>query len=161
MHIEIVRTRQKIDNIIKKIESITNSGDTYDFELVAHMTKYLCVIVSGFFEKSIYYLVLEYTEGKSHPHINSYFNNELKKFTNANIEKIEKLFKKFNSHWFMKLEEIDNFDKLKGSVNTIVSQRHRIAHGLDSNISFVRLIDHYKDINLVVDYIKDEILELK
>ncbi|MDZ7793925.1 MAG: HEPN domain-containing protein [Spirochaetia bacterium] len=158
-NIEIEKSKRKIENIFEKIDYL-NENDNYDFELVSHLTKYLCVLISGYLEKSIYLLLLKYSEEKSHDYIKNYIHNNLKTFTNAKTEKIETLFKKFNDDWVVKLSEIDNYDEVKASINSIIGQRHRIAHGNDSTIGFVSLKEYYKNINKMIEHIKIEILEL-
>lgn len=160
MNIEIERSRRKINNIFEKIDFI-KENDNYDFELVSHLTKYLCVLVSGYFEKSIYLLLLKYSEEKSHDYIKNFIHNNLKTFTNANTEKIERLFKKFDDSWVIKLTEIDNYDEVKASINSLIGQRHKIAHGGDSTIGFVSLKEYYKNVNKMIEHIQIEILEIE
>ena len=154
---EINSSKNKIDNIIDKVEELNRTSD--DLELVSHMTRYLCVLVSGYFEKSIYSLLMNYSKNKSHPNISNYFYNEFKSFTNARTDKIITLLNKFNSDWETVFTGMEDYDEIKASINSLVGQRHLIAHGNDSNIGFVSLKKYYKSINKVITFIEENFFE--
>jgi hypothetical protein len=46
-------------------------------------------------------------------------------------------------------------DEREAAIGSVVSERHRIAHGDDSSMSFVRVSDYRKPIYEVVDHLAD------
>ena len=75
MNIEVLRHKQHIDNLIKKIESFDG-----DFELQAHLAKYLCIVVCGFLESSIRTIYINYAQSKAENNVANFVNKKLKNF---------------------------------------------------------------------------------
>ena len=70
----------------------------------ADFAKYVCVLVSGFFENAIVALILQYAEQRSAPEISAFVERQLDRWTNPTTEKITTLFGSFNPDWRSTLE---------------------------------------------------------
>lgn len=125
-----------------------------DLEVQADYAKYLCVLVSGFFENAIVALVLHYAECRSAPEIAAFVERQLDRWTNPNAEKILSLFGSFNAGWRTALEGY-LVDERKDSVNSLVALRHKIAHGESVGTSLSQVRAHYMVILDVVNFLAD------
>src|SRR4051812_14143455 len=88
---EIIRHKQRIDSLFQKAKSMNE-----DPELLAHWSRYLCVLVSGFVEASIRHIFSEYSNKKSSQNIANFVSNRLRDFINPKMEKILDLIGEFN-----------------------------------------------------------------
>ncbi len=147
MRKEIYRDKRRIDYLI----------DNYSFfegkyELMSHWTKYLCVIICGYLEKSIQRTLKEYSKNKSHKTIARYVNINLDRFQNAKCNKIIHLIELYNLKWS---DDVKQFIKgeIKDSIDGMVNTRHQIAHGETITLTPGNLRKYYSNINKFLDYL--------
>jgi len=129
-------------------------GPGSDLEFQSDFAKYLCVLVSGFFENAITALILDYVERRSSPEVTLYVERQLKYWTNPNTEKIVSLLSSFDSTWG-KDATTHLVDARKESLNSLVSLRHKIAHGESVGTSLYQVKEYYKTVREVVEYLTD------
>jgi RiboL-PSP-HEPN len=144
---EISRLRKRLDSTFGRIPSTTT-----DPEVQADYAKYLCILVSGFFENAIIALVLDFVERRSAPEITAYIERNLDHWSNPNTEKITTLLGAFRSDW---RDELAAYlvDERKASINSLVALRHKIAHGESVGTSLSQVKDYYRVIREVVDHL--------
>jgi hypothetical protein len=70
-----------------------------DAELLADYSKYLCILVAGYIERSLSEIVLEHARRCGAPSLQKFVEHNTKKFTNANTEKLLRLLGSFDSEW--------------------------------------------------------------
>jgi len=131
-----------------------SAGISDDTELLADQARYLCVLVSGFIEKSVAEIVLEYTRRSSTPSVQRFVEKRTAHFTNANAEKVLQLLGSFDPKWRQDLEDI-LVDEYKDAFDSVVSLRQQIAHGGSVGVTYVRIKDYFDAITQVIDYIQD------
>lgn len=146
---EVSRLRKRLDATFARVPS-----SSADFEVQSDFAKYLCVLVSGFFENAIVALILDYVERRSAPEVAVFIGRQLDRWTNPNAEKISALFGSFNTDWRLSLEGY-LIDERKESINSLVALRHKIAHGESVGTSLSQIKAHYKIIVEVVEYLAD------
>jgi hypothetical protein len=144
---EISRLRKRLDATFARIPT-----PVADLEVQSDYAKYLCVLVSGFFENAVVALVLDFAERRSSPEIMSFVERQLDHWTNPNTEKIINLFGAFSADWRQLLMDY-LVDQRKESLNSLIALRHKIAHGESVGISLSQLRAHYKNILEVVSYL--------
>ena len=136
MNSQIVSHRQKIDYILSEIASVSND------EIKAHMSKYLCVLISGYIENAVRLLLDEYVRKRSNENVATFVSKKIKRLNNLNENDILELLGIFSSDWAEKFstkltpEQKDAFD-------TVVANRNLIAHGASSGISYIRIKEYY------------------
>jgi hypothetical protein len=79
---------------------------------------------------------------KAHPNVANYVNNRLKDVTNLNNEKIKQLLGSFNSDWVKIINE-NILDDQKDAIDSILANRHQIAHGKSVGITYARVVRYY------------------
>lgn len=148
-NIEALRYKQRLDNLFQQIAAFGG-----DIELQSNWAKYLCILVSGFIETSIRSIYGEYARQRSNTNVANYVISRLARFTNPNMEDILVLSGSFDSDWRNNLENATT-DEQKDSVNSIVANRNRIAHGVDVGISYVTVKRYYDNVVQVIDLVEE------
>lgn len=146
---EINRLKQKLDSTFSRVNSL---GD--NLELRSDFAKYLCILVSGYLEKSLVEIVQDHARGCGAPTLQRFVEQQTKRFTNANSHKILELLGSFNQDW---RNQIDQFlkDDLKDAVDSIVALRNAIAHGNSVGLTYQRISDYYGRVQTVIEKIAD------
>ena len=143
---EVFRLQKRLDATLRRSPS-----SSADLEVQSDFAKYICVLVSGFFENAIVALILDYVERRSAPEVAVFVGRQLDRWTNPNSEKISTLFGSFNADWRLALEDY-LVDERKDSINSLVALRHKIAHGESVGTSLSQVKAHYRVIIEVIDY---------
>lgn len=73
-------------------------------------------------------------------------------FRNPSIGEIKGLLKRFDESLKKKFHaEVIHFDNAMERYENIINDRHSIAHGRESKMTFLELIESYKDANLILE----------
>jgi hypothetical protein len=147
MNQEVWRYRQRLDHLFRR------AGELEDPELKAHWARYLCVLASGFIETSVRALFAQYSRGAAAPNVANFVEEKLKDFQSARMNNICDLTRQFNPAWADQLE-LDTQGELKDAVDSIVSNRHQIAHGRDVGVSYVQVKQYYEGAVKVMDLLR-------
>lgn len=142
----IHQQRERIDNLFKSL----NSHD--DLERQAHWARYLCVCISGYLEVSIRELLGRYSEQCASRSVSGYVWTQLKYFKNPKMEPTIQLVTSFDPGWGKSLRDFAE-DERGDAVNSIVSNRNEIAHGVDVGVTIARLHKWYEKSNEVLDFL--------
>ena len=146
---EINRLKQKLDATFSRVDS---AGD--NLELKSDFAKYLCILVSGYLEKSLVEIVQDHARRCGAPTLQRFVEQQTKRFTNANSHKILELLGSFNQDW---RNQVDKFlkDDLKDAIDSIVALRNAIAHGNSVGLTYQRISDYYRRVQTVIEKIAD------
>lgn len=141
---------QRIDILFGKISSISDPKDQSEW------SKYLCILVSGFIEESVRVLLEQYCKTCAAVKIQNFVIGELGELTNCKINKIKKILCQFSPAWEREfIAEIDKksrvADEIKNSVDSVVANRHLIAHGKSVGITYSTISRHYKSVKIAVE----------
>ena len=129
-----------------------------DDELKSHLTKYICVLCSGFIENSVFHAFSDIAESSCAPSVVlTYTKSQLFKIQNANSEKIRALAKSFNPDWHDPLRDYLQEENRGSAINYILKDRHNIAHGRDSDITIIKLESYLNKTVEVIKFIEDEL----
>lgn len=148
-NIEIVRYQQRLDALFEKVKDIS------DLELQSHWARYLCILVSGYLETSVRAIYGEYTSKRADENVANYVSSRLGSFQSPKMGNILELTRAFSRQWAEELENATE-GELKESVDSIVANRHNIAHGRDVGISYVTIREYYQNAVKVVELIEDQ-----
>jgi len=149
---------QELNRQYNRILSIINTAKNFepDDELQSHLTKYLCVICSGFIENSIYHVFCDIAENSTNQSVVlTYAKSQLYKIQNANSEKIRALAKSFNPDWHDPLRDFLQENNRSTAINYILKERHNIAHGRDSTITIRKLEEDLGKTIEVIQYLEN------
>lgn len=144
----IDRHRKKLSHILNNIP-VDPSGS---LEVQSHWARYTCIVMSGYIEDSIKELLRAYTLDKSHVRVFNFVSAQLNYFQSADTDNITMLINRFDNEW---LSNFSSFltEERKAAINSVVGNRHRIAHGLDVGITMNQLREWYPSVNEVIDHL--------
>lgn len=150
---ELNKQLGRINQLIDKAKELEP-----DDELRSHLTKYICVLCSGFIENSVYHAFSDIAESNCEQSVVlTYAKSQLYKIQNANSEKIRRLAKSFNPDWHDPLRDYLQEENRGAAINYILKDRHNIAHGRDSDITIIKLENYLNKTVEVIKYIEDEL----
>ncbi len=144
-NVRVVSHKQKLDSVFDKVNDLKN-----DPELTAHLSRYLCVLVSGFVEASVRTLIADYATKRSAPEVAHYVGQRLKSFRNAKMNNIIDLVSDFGDDFRIEFKKSIN-DELKDAVDSVVDNRHQISHGVDVGIGLPAIRKYYESVVSVVE----------
>ena len=103
----------------------------------------------GYVETSVRTILQEYTKNKSHQFISNFVEKRLEQFRNATMNNIKSLIQAFSQSWVESIiEDIDH--EIIDAVNSLANNRHQIAHGKNTAVSFVYVKNwHTKSVDLI------------
>jgi hypothetical protein len=105
-----------------------------DDELRSSLARYACVLTSGYIEETVRTVLGQWCAGKSHAHIGAYVSRQLEWFANPKYGRITDLLGHFSLAWRESFEA-QLSDEEKDAIDSVVSNRHQIAHGRNVGIS--------------------------
>lgn len=111
--------------------------------------------MSGFLETAICGMYCQYAQDKSAKEVSDFVGSHLERFQNPKMGAILELIGRFSTEWKRELEEKVQ-DKQKDAVDSIVNNRHQIAHGRNTNISIVQVEGYYKSVKELVELMETQ-----
>jgi hypothetical protein len=151
-----IALRGESEKIIRLIEKAEDTFEVED-EMRSHMAKYICILCSGFLENAIHYIYSDYirNETTSAPII-SYSTISINKVQNPNSDKFKEIAKNFNPDWEVELREYLQDEERSAAINYIIRDRHKIAHGKDSDITLARIKEYHLKTVDVIKFIESQ-----
>ena len=147
--VEITRQRQRLDDLFQKAK------DLPDAQIQSHWSRYLCVLVSGFLENSVRLTFTEYTRSRADKSVADFVEGRLQQFQNPKMGTILDLAGGYSREWRVRLES-ETKGRLAESVNSIVANRHKIAHGESVGLTLHTLFQYYGDAVKVVELLRKQ-----
>lgn len=146
--------RSKARNRLKRAVEVTDSVQVLDFEVKGLLANHLCILSSGTFEECVRLHISEFSRTNAHAFVASFVMNRIKYITNLKSDKLVSLLGEFDASIAL---EIENYldDRRKSALNSLVSLRHRIAHGKDPGSSLVSIIGYITVIYELLDKLED------
>lgn len=150
---ELKRQIQALEFLLKKVER----SFIDDIELQSHWAKYVCILSAGFLENSIYEVFRDFVINSSSGPVANYATSTLSKIQNPKTEKFIEVTRAFNSVWADKLEKFVNESGRKEAINSIITNRHKIAHGKNSDITLARVKEYLMKSIQVIEFLEEQV----
>ncbi len=150
LHSELQRIRSLIDR--------TSVATTQDIGLHIHWGQYLCVLAAGFLENSLETIYSDFARCSSSPQAARFVSERLKEVYNPNVARFVQTAGEFDLEWQAQLNDFLDADpdRRKGGINSIMSNRHKIAHGESVNVSPARVKDYLNRAVEVLEFIENQ-----
>jgi hypothetical protein len=148
--ISLVRQKQKIEWLINQAK--TFDGD--QLELQSHWARYLCVLVAGFLENAISEVYSSYVQKCANAQVANYVTSVLNKIKNPKSQKFLETARSLNPDWELNLNNYIQQNGRKDAIDSVMTNRHLIAHGKDSGITLASIDQYFKKGVEVIDYIE-------
>lgn len=148
--------RQEVDRLRRRLDATFARGPSSaaDIEVQSDFARYLCVLVSGFFENALVALMLDVAQKRSAPEIAFFVERQLEYWTNPTTEKVCQLLGDFGPDWKVVVEGY-LVDERKAAVNSLVALRHKIAHGESVGTSLSQVRAYYDTAQEVIRFVAD------
>lgn len=154
---EISRQFQQLDALFKNVNEAT--GDS--IEMQSHWARYICVLVAGILENALIELYGQYTATQSSDNVTNFVISKLGlgRIQNPKTERFLSVAGTFKPQWRTELEQYVNEDGRREAIDSIMNNRHQIAHGSQkqSNLSLVRLRNYVDKASDVLDFIENQL----
>ena len=145
----------KTQQYIRDLDSLkTKTENEDDEEVKSYLVKLLCVRTAGLLEVFLKTRISEYSKGKVPTEINRFLTSKFKDITNLKSSKFEDVLTSFSVDWGDKFRGyLDDHEQEKTSLDSVIAQRHNIAHGQPSNIGSASMVQYYNDVKSIVVYL--------
>lgn len=142
---ELSRQIQRLNDLIKK----TNDACGDNLELRADWARYICILSAGLIENSLKAIYTDYANKAASGPIASFVGKALTKILNPKFEKFSDIAATFKKDWKEELETYASIDGRADALNSIMNNRHLIAHGKShqSNISLIQIKTYLEPIS--------------
>jgi hypothetical protein len=148
--------KKQSDKIIKIIETAESSFEEDD-EMRSHIAKYVCILCSGFLENAVQAVYADYIKKEtSSQTLISFVTTTLNKIQNPNAEKFREIAKSFKPEWETLLKSFLQDEERSSALNYIIRDRHKIAHGKDSDITLTRIRNYHLKTVEVIEYLENQ-----
>ncbi|MCI0487009.1 MAG: hypothetical protein L0229_10455 [Blastocatellia bacterium] len=132
-----------------------NAACGNDFEMRSHWARYLCVLSAGFLENSLKEIYGEFVRRAPKP-VADYATSMLSGIQNPNTTKFIETARRFKPDWATELEAFVDSNGRREAINSIMKNRHEIAHGRPSGITMSQIKDYLDKAVEVIDFIESQ-----
>lgn len=123
-------------------------------ELQGHWGRYACLLCAGYFEVALRLVIQKRVEQKSAPEIQRFVLSSLESIQNPKAERFSKVVRSFNPVWGDSLDQYFNDNsEVKEAIDSLMANRHLIAHGKSCSISVGRVAEYFKSADKAIDYL--------
>lgn len=144
------KSDQKIGYLLEKFR-----GPEFDDYTRSHIANYSCVLLCGLIETAVREIVAAHCEKKAAPMVSNYVKSQLEWFQNPDPQKIVNLLSSFDRSVAERLE--GNWKgEIRDAIGSIVGNRHLIAHGRDTALTILRVLDWLKAARSFIDLLETE-----
>jgi hypothetical protein len=151
---ELNRQIAAIRLLIKKSSAATNA----DMELQAHWARYACVLAAGFLENAVVDLYSDFVCRNAQKPVADYAEVQIAKIQNPKTARFIDVARSFKSSWADDLEKHVEQNGRKEAIDAIMTNRHQIAHGKDSNITIARVSGYLDKAEEVLEFIEKQLI---
>lgn len=145
MNLKVQQYIKELDEQIKVVKEID------DDEVKSMLTQYLCVRISGLLETFVKSRISDYAQGRVPKEVNRYISVKFKDITNLKYTKLKEILDSFSNEWASDFDDyIKDHEQQKTSMDSLVANRHNIAHGQNGSMSFKRLEQYYEDTKAII-----------
>ena len=144
---------QDIDKAIKDIRSFEYASALEK----SYLAKFLVVFICGLYEEIIETIISEKVEKLRCHQVSNFVTKYLEDyFRNPCFDKVIELLGKFDSAWAEDLGKIQKI--LRSALDSIVSNKNAIAHGLNCDITLDQAEEFYYNSRKVIEKIDEVVL---
>jgi hypothetical protein len=131
---------------------------TEDLDLQGHWGRYLCILCAGFLENALREVYGDLARARAAPEIAGYVGKALEGVQNPKAQRFVEIAGSFDPEWGKGLEEFLGMDDghRRNAIDSIMSNRHLIAHGRNSNISVSRVREYLSAGIEVVEFVETQ-----
>lgn len=125
-------------------ESMLEEANAASDKNQSYLAQLMTIWASGYLEARCREVIGTYTTRRAQPNIAKYVRHDLDRFSNPKMGKIIELVRRFDKNVSDELESFAE-GQIREGIDSIVSNRHKIAHGRPSQISIAAITRYFHD----------------
>ena len=141
---------QRIDSVFDR--SLDACGDSV--EMLAHWAKYLCIFSAGLLENALQEIYSEFVRSAASEPVQNYAISRLSEIRNPKTFRFVEVAQSFKKSWGEELEGFVNEEGRREAIDSIMQNRHQIAHGKHSGITVAHVRDYLDKSVVVIEFIE-------
>jgi hypothetical protein len=129
-----------------------------DSERIGHWGRYACIACTGYIEVALRLVIQTHVHKKATPEIHAYVVRDLEGIQNPKAERFTNVLRCFSDKWATEMESffVAN-QQVKDAIDSLMANRHLIAHGRPCSISLGRVADYLAQADKAISFV-DEML---
>ena len=125
-------------------------------EVEADYSRYLCILVTGFLEKAVEQVILDYVDAQGNQRLSSYVAETLGRGRSMRAETILKVVGDFDQQW-KSLLALKLTLRHREAIGSVYASRNKIAHGEDVDLPYRQVSSDYALVREAVGFIEETI----
>ena len=123
-------------------------------DVQADYARYLCVLVTGYLEKEVVRIIVDYVDALGNHSLSRYVSETLKRPGSMHAARILDLVKKFSVTWHNRLDQQLTL-RHREAIGSLYASRNQIAHGEDVDLTYRQVQEDYKLAREVVGFVEE------
>ena len=154
-HRELQAQLDRLESLLDRTDEATGGN----IELMGHWGRYLCVLVAGLLENALREVYSSYVRRVARPPVANYSSRTLESISNPKANRFIETASGFNEEWAEELELFldEEDERRRNAIDSIMNNRHQIAHGKMPGISVVRVKEYLAGCVEVIEFIEDQL----
>lgn len=152
----------RLSSQLQRLRDLFARADTAcggDVEMLSHWAKYLCVLCAGFLENAISDVYGEFVRNAASKPVADYAVTTLSRIQNPKASRFIETARYFKSSWADELEVYVDTEGRREAIDSIMANRHEIAHGKFPGITLVRTKEYLDRAVEVIEFIEKQCSE--
>lgn len=139
---------------VKRVLELGKSLPLDDAEKIGHWGRYACVTCTGYIEVALRLVLQNYVQSKATAEIAAYVVRDMEAVQNPKAEKIVKVLRCFSDRWADAMDEYFTVNpEVKDAIDSLMANRHLIAHGRPCSISLGRVASYFEQADQAIEFI--------
>lgn len=139
---------------VKRVIEIGKQLPLDEAETIGHWGRYACITCTGYIEVALRLVVQTHVQSKATSEIATYVVRDIEGVQNPKAEKIIKVLRCFSDNWAEAMEKyLAANPAVKDAIDSLMANRHLIAHGRPCSISIGRVSDYFEQADQAIDFL--------
>ena len=135
------------------IDSARADAHELSNENQSRLAQLMTIWASGYLEATCREVLRAYARHRSDPSVLRFVSRNLERFRSPTMDNVLNLIRSFDEDRARQLEDFAS-GSIKESVNGMVAQRHRIAHGRSTDTTIARVSQQFEDARKMANKLK-------
>ena len=140
---EVHRLQQSLDVTVNRLCALEAEAD-----VKAEFARYLCVLVSAFLERALQEWAYDVGGRLGGTRFERFVQSGMVQYRSPNSEQVLQCVGAFDPAWKDELQS--SYAAELEAANSVVNQRHNVAHGRQSNVTLSQFEEYYRFIKRLV-----------
>lgn len=152
-------TNRELSRQLQAIRSLfdrTDDACSDDVEMRSHWARYLCVLSAGFIENALKEVFGDIAKRSSSPAVANFTVSSLSQIRNPKTSRFLEVAGSFKKTWREELEQYVDAEGRREAIDSIMQNRHQIAHGQLSSITIVRVKEYLSKSVAVIAFMEKQ-----